>query len=99
MNINSILNKLDKSQKSSESRLFELLRFKSISTNSVYKADCFKAAEWLVKQLSEIGFSSSLKETDGNPIIVAHSNNQEPDLLFYGHYDVQPRPRQSCCRL
>tara|TARA_B100000029_G_scaffold514979_1_gene619905 strand:- start:1026 stop:2405 length:1380 start_codon:yes stop_codon:yes gene_type:complete len=90
MNLDLILECLNSSQKSAEQRLFELLRFKSISTNSRYKSDCFEAAHWLVKQLAEIGFKSSLKKTDGNPMVVAHSDVKESDLLFYGHYDVQP---------
>ena len=90
MNLELILKELDKSQKSAEMRLFELLSFKSISTNSAYKSDCFKTAEWLVKMLSDIGFSSSLRKTAGNPMVVAHSDGAKSDLLFYGHYDVQP---------
>ena len=91
MNLELILQELDKSQKYAEMRLFELLRFKSISTNSKYRSDCFKAAEWLVKQLSDIGFSASIRRTAGNPMVVAHSDDgANSDLLFYGHYDVQP---------
>jgi len=90
MNLDLILENLAQSQVSAESRLFELLRFKSISTNSQYKSECFRTAEWLVEQLSEIGFSSSLRKTSGNPMVVAHSDTETSDLLFYGHYDVQP---------
>ena len=90
MNLELILKELDESKTLAENRLFELLRFESISTNSKYKSDCFKTAEWLVKHLEEIGFSSSLRKTDGNPMVVAHSDGQGSDLLFYGHYDVQP---------
>ena len=90
MNLDLILNELDQSKPLAEKRLFELLRFKSISTNSKYKSDCLKAAEWLMKQLEDIGFSSSLRKTAGNPMVVAHSDGKKADLLFYGHYDVQP---------
>ena len=90
MNLELILKELDESKTLAEDRLFELLRFESISTNSKYKSDCFKTAEWLVKHLEEIGFSSSLRKTDGNPMVVAHSDGKGSDLLFYGHYDVQP---------
>ena len=40
MNLDLILNELDQSKPLAEKRLFELLRFKSISTNSKYKSDC-----------------------------------------------------------
>jgi acetylornithine deacetylase/succinyl-diaminopimelate desuccinylase-like protein len=90
MNLELILKELDESKTLAEQRLFELLRFESISTNSKYKSECFKTAEWLVKHLEEIGFSSSLRKTDGNPMVVAHSDGKGSDFLFYGHYDVQP---------
>ncbi len=90
MNLDLVLKKLDESQEYAEKRLFELLQFKSISTDPKYKKDCYKAAEWLNKQLIEIGFSSSLKRTNGNPMVLAHNDQETADFLFYGHYDVQP---------
>ncbi|MCM2291647.1 M20/M25/M40 family metallo-hydrolase [Allorhizobium sp. BGMRC 0089] len=74
-------------------RLFELLKIPSISTDPAYKADCRKAAEWLVAALHEIGFTASLRDTPGHPMVVAHHEGASadcPHALFYGHYDVQP---------
>ena len=74
-------------------RLFALLRIKSISTDPAYAAECRKAAEWLVDDLTTIGFDASVRDTPGHPMVVAHHDGPSPDsphVLFYGHYDVQP---------
>jgi acetylornithine deacetylase/succinyl-diaminopimelate desuccinylase-like protein len=72
--------------------LFDLLSIPSVSAKSENKPDCRKAAEFLVNQLSELGFDTILEETPGNPIIVAHYpiDESKPTVLIYGHYDVQP---------
>ena len=77
------------------SRLFELLRIPSISTDPAYNADCDAAANWLVKELSALGFKAEARPTAGRPMVVAHFTPQNataktPHALFYGHYDVQP---------
>ena len=41
-------------------------------------------------ELNNIGFNASLRETTGNPMVVAHTTKSKGDFLFYGHYDVQP---------
>ncbi len=76
-------------------RLFELLRISSISTDPAHNADCEAAAEWLVKELSAIGFKARARPTAGRPMVVAHftpkaATAKTPHALFYGHYDVQP---------
>lgn len=74
-------------------RLFELLRINSISTDPAYAAECRRAAEWLAANLKTSGFSASVRDTAGHPIVVAHHDGPAPDAphaLFYGHYDVQP---------
>ncbi len=73
--------------------MFDLVRIPSISTDPAYKADCRKAAEWLVKALTDLGFSASVRDTPGHPMVVAHHDAgraDAPHVLFYGHYDVQP---------
>lgn len=74
-------------------RLFELLRIQSISTDPSFAPECRKAAEWLVADLTSLGFEASVRDTPGHPMVVAHhkgANEQAPHVLFYGHYDVQP---------
>ena len=74
-------------------RLFELLRINSISTDPAYAVECRRAAEWLAANLKTSGFSASVRDTAGHPIVVVHHDGPAPDAphaLFYGHYDVQP---------
>ena len=88
-----VLNTLDNNLDSSLERLFELLKIKSISTDPEFKAECRRAAEWLVADLKTIGFDASVRETPGHPMVVAHHEGPSadaPHVLFYGHYDVQP---------
>ncbi len=75
--------------------LFELLRIESISTDPAYSGGCRKAAGWLVDELNGLGFSASVRDTPGHPMVVGHYAPETvapdaPHVLFYGHYDVQP---------
>lgn len=91
--LNPVLQQADKNLDSSLERLFELVRIPSISTDPAYKADCAKAAQWLVSLLTDLGFTASVRETPGHPMVVAHheaGRADAPHVLFYGHYDVQP---------
>ncbi len=88
-----VLERIDASLDDSLERLFELLRIRSISTDPAFKADCRKAAEWLVEDLKSIGFEASVRDTTGHPMVVGHHpgpSDDAPHILFYGHYDVQP---------
>ena len=88
-----VLDRLDQDMPKSLDRLFELVRIRSISTDPAYKAECRKAAEWLVADLASIGFEASVRDTPGHPMVVAHHagpSATSPHVLFYGHYDVQP---------
>jgi acetylornithine deacetylase/succinyl-diaminopimelate desuccinylase-like protein len=90
-NLTPILAHLDGDREAALARLFELLRFRSISTDPAYDGDCKATAEWLAKDLSSIGFDARVAPTQGHPIVVAHDLSSDcPHLLFYGHYDVQP---------
>ena len=91
--IDDILSTADTGLDRSLDRLFDLVRIPSISTDPAYKADCRKAAERIVADLSALGFSASVRETPGHPMVVAHfdpKDGKAPHFLFYGHYDVQP---------
>ncbi|MDP3896618.1 MAG: M20/M25/M40 family metallo-hydrolase [Mesorhizobium sp.] len=88
-----VLDTLDATLDASLDRLFDLLRIQSISTDPAYRDQCRQAAEWLAKDLQSIGFSASVRDTTGHPMVVAHHDGPSPDaphVLFYGHYDVQP---------
>ncbi len=90
MSISKVLTQIDEDFSQSIDRLFELLRIESISTDSNYDAECEKAADWLVSELSDIGFKASKRATLGHPMVIAHSNGPGSKIMFYGHYDVQP---------
>ena len=91
--ITPVLERADANLPKSLDRLFDLVRIKSISTDPAFKAECRKAAEWLVAELNVLGFTASVRDTPGHPMVVAHHDGAKPDaphVLFYGHYDVQP---------
>ena len=86
-----VLAHLDSDREPALTRLFELLRLPSISTDPAYDGACRAAAEWLARDLAGIGFEARVAPTDGHPMVVAHDLAANgPHLLFYGHYDVQP---------
>jgi acetylornithine deacetylase/succinyl-diaminopimelate desuccinylase-like protein len=89
-----VLKALDKTRDEALERLFQLLRIDSISTDPAHKNGCLAAAQWCASMLKEIGFDASVRPTSGHPMVVAHDRSKvahaTPNVLFYGHYDVQP---------
>lgn len=90
MQLQTILDTVDRDIDTSLERLFDLLRIQSISTDPAYKTPCREAADWLVELLTDMGFEASRRDTTGHPMVVAHHRGDGPHMLFYGHYDVQP---------
>ena len=91
MTLDAVLARIDADLPQAVERLKDLLRIPSISTDPAYKADCARAADWLVADLQTLGFEASARPTPGHPMVVAHGGTGEgTHLLFYGHYDVQP---------
>ena len=89
--ITPVLSRIDADLPQALDRLVDLLRIPSISTDPAHKADVESAADWLVKDLSDMGFSARKDPTTGHPMVVATGGADDgPHLLFYGHYDVQP---------
>lgn len=86
---------IDLDREAALSRLFEIIRIPSISTDPQYAADCARAAKWHVDDLNAIGFDARLVDMGvdgGHPFVLAHGPKIEgaAHYLFYGHYDVQP---------
>lgn len=84
---------IDQNQDRFLDELFELLRIPSVSTDSKFKADVRKAAEYLKLKLEAAGADKvELCETGGHPIVYGEKiiNQDFPTVLVYGHYDVQP---------
>src|SRR5437899_10956252 len=89
----AVLDKIAADLDRSLERLFDFLRIQSISTDPAYKDQCRAAAEHVAHDLSGIGFDTSIRPTDGHPIVMGKGgggNGKAPRVLFYGHYDVQP---------
>ena len=74
--------------------LMDLLRIPSISTLPEHIPDMQRAAEWLVRRLTALGFDAARTlPTARHPVVYAESMKAGPaaqTILFYGHYDVQP---------
>lgn len=98
LSVDPVLQQVDRSFEDSLGRLCDLLRIPSVSTDPAYKGDVRRAADWLVRELSGLGFDASVRETPGHPMVVAHhpgpggatGDTDVPHILYYGHYDVQP---------
>lgn len=90
MTLTPVLTRIDSDLSDATDRLLALLRIPSISTDPAYKADCDRAADWLVTDLASMGFDAQKRQTPGHPMVVAHYKAEGPHVLFYGHYDVQP---------
>ncbi|WP_196258481.1 dipeptidase [Pelagibacterium limicola] len=89
--LDAVLSHVDAQLDASVERLFELLRIASISTDPAYAGQCREAAEWLTDELKGLGFDASVRQTTGHPMVVGHARAATgPNVLFYGHYDVQP---------
>ncbi len=75
-------------------QLKDFLAIPSVSTDSNHCADVLKAAQFLEKYISDIGFEHvAIMETKRHPLVYAEYNGagkEAPTVLFYGHYDVQP---------
>ncbi|KAA9008959.1 M20/M25/M40 family metallo-hydrolase [Histidinibacterium aquaticum] len=90
MSLDQVLARIDADLDDSLERLLALLRIPSISTDPAYKADCARAADWLVEDLASMGFDAASRPTPGHPMVTGHGGEGGRHLLFYGHYDVQP---------
>ncbi len=88
--LTATLDRVDADLDSSLERLFALLRVPSISTDPAFADDCARAADLLVDELAELGFSARSEQTPGHPIVIAQIDGPGPHVIFYGHYDVQP---------
>jgi acetylornithine deacetylase/succinyl-diaminopimelate desuccinylase-like protein len=90
--VNAVLAQIDSNLPQSLQRLFQFLAIPSISTDSAYRDECRRAAQWASNELAGIGFDARVADTNGHPMVVAHRKpaGAKRHVLFYGHYDVQP---------
>ena len=91
--LENVLATIDANQSEAIDRLFALLAIPSVSAEPERFPDCARAADWLTRELGEIGFEAARRDTAGRPVVVGTAKaktRDAPSLLFYGHYDVQP---------
>lgn len=88
--LDTVLDRIDAGLDASLGRLSAWLRIPSVSTDPAHASDCRAAADWIIRELSELGFEATAHETPGHPIVVARTPGEKSRVMFYGHYDVQP---------
>lgn len=91
--IQNVLIEADRDEDHALERLKELLRIPSVGTDPAHDADTHHAAAWLRNDLASMGFQADIRQTAGQPVVLARHHKagaSQPTILFYGHYDVQP---------
>lgn len=84
---------LDENQERFVEQLKQWLAIPSISTLVENTEDVYDAAEWVRNKLVFMGFSEVRTiPTNAHPLVYCEwrTDPQQPTLLIYGHYDVQP---------
>jgi acetylornithine deacetylase/succinyl-diaminopimelate desuccinylase-like protein len=72
--------------------LLEFLRIPSISSGGGDPRDLERAAGWVKERVLEAGGTADVVRIGGNPLVVGElrsAHEGAPDVLIYGHYDVQ----------
>ncbi|HMO02499.1 MAG TPA: M20/M25/M40 family metallo-hydrolase [Oligoflexia bacterium] len=73
------------------SDLVEFLKIKSVSADPAYVSECERAADWLARYLSKLGFQTEIFQTTSKPLVLANlAGSIDHTFVYYGHYDVQP---------
>jgi acetylornithine deacetylase/succinyl-diaminopimelate desuccinylase-like protein len=91
--IKSVEDYIKKNEDRYVDELISWLKIPSISTLSEHADDVRDAGNWARKKLENIGFPVvEFIEGDGHPLVYAEwlGHADQPTLLIYGHYDVQP---------
>lgn len=72
---------------------YTFLRFPSVSSESDHQPSMLTCMQWIIKTLKEMNFETEIWPTKGHPVIFAsdlRAGPDQPTLLIYNHYDVQP---------
>lgn len=73
--------------------VLELLRMPSVSTAPEHKPDMEQTAEWVAERMKRAGVPEiRIAQSAGHPAVIGrwHVSDDQPTILIYGHYDVQP---------
>ena len=68
--LDAVLDRIDRDRDQSVARLFEFLRIPSVSTDPAFKDHCRMAAEYVAENLAGLGLETSIRPTEGHPIVV-----------------------------
>jgi len=71
----------------------DLVAFPTLAMVPDKAEELIKAGEYLKKKMTAIGLeNATVHPADGFPMVTAdwHGAKDQPTILFYGHYDVQP---------
>jgi acetylornithine deacetylase/succinyl-diaminopimelate desuccinylase-like protein len=83
-----------KNQKYFLDGLDDFIRIPSISTDPEHAGDVKKAADYLADKLKKLGIQKvKVNPTKRHPIVTGEymkAGVDQPTILVYGHYDVQP---------
>lgn len=73
-------------------KLKEYVSYASVSTDPQFKAEVFKAHDFVARQLEELSFEVESVKTPLNPIVLGkrRTDPSHPHVMLYAHYDVQP---------
>ena len=91
--MNSLQSYLNSNKERFVQELFDLLKIPSVSADSAYAKDVYKAADFVAESLKTAGCDVvEICQTNGFPIVFAEKliDPKLPTILVYGHYDVQP---------
>ena len=73
-------------------RLKAFLAIPSISTDSAYRQEVERCADFVLGEMQEAGLDARMIRGEGYPLIYGEwlGAPGKPTVLIYGHYDVQP---------
>ena len=89
---NNVLQYLKDNSDQFVDELKELLRIPTVSADPACKPHMQRGAEFIHRQLSNLGLKAEIVPTAGHPIVYAEwlKSPSAPTVVVYGHYDVQP---------
>lgn len=92
--MDNLVNHIEKNKDNFVEELKDFLRIPSISTNPENKQDVIKCAQYVETEMKRIGMENvKIYETPGHPLVYGdwlNAGKDKPTVLVYGHYDVQP---------
>ncbi len=90
--LKSVSNYLDQHADRFLEELKEFLRIPTVSADPECKPHLVRGAEFVHKQLADLGMKAEIVPTAGHPIVYAEwlGAPGAPTVMVYGHYDVQP---------